>query len=88
MGWTDDTALAATVERQTAELEKKDLLIQSWTLDDIDAKPARCGLRGSPTKVHKVQSIMFAASERKHFDNDDAGVTGLIGALIKDHTIG
>jgi electron transfer flavoprotein beta subunit len=88
MGWGDEAALTSEVEKRTRELEKNGLLIQSWTLDDIDAKPARCGLRGSPTKLHKVQSIVFTAADRRQFGNDAAGVTELIGTLIKDHTIG
>jgi electron transfer flavoprotein beta subunit len=86
--WADDGALDVSVEKRAAELEKKGLLIRSWTLDDIGAKPARCGLRGSSTKIHRVQSVLFTASERRHFDSDDAGVAGLIGTLIEDRTIG
>ncbi|UCH83093.1 MAG: electron transfer flavoprotein subunit beta/FixA family protein [Candidatus Latescibacterota bacterium] len=85
--WPDKTSLKTAVDRRAAELEKHGLLIQSWTLDDIGAKPGRCGLRGSPTKIHRVQSIVFTAAEQKRFRNDEAGVSELIGLLIKDHTI-
>ncbi len=78
----------SAVSERTAELDEKGLLIKSWTLDDIGAKPSRCGMRGSPTKVHRVQTMEFAGGDRRQFENTDDGVAELIRALITDHTIG
>jgi len=35
------------------------LLIEQWDLDTIHADLMRCGLTGSPTKVHRVQAIVL-----------------------------
>ncbi|MEJ2722577.1 MAG: hypothetical protein P8181_15785, partial [bacterium] len=69
-------------------IERRGLLIKSWTLDDIGAKPSRCGMRGSPTKVHRVQTVTFDAGDGRRFPNTDGGVAELVRLLIKDHTIG
>ena len=50
---------AAEVERRAAALKDKNLLIEQWNLDDIDADLNRCGLAGSPTKVFRIQSIVL-----------------------------
>jgi electron transfer flavoprotein beta subunit len=86
--WGDRKALDATVDKRVAELKRDGLLIKSWTLDDIDAKSSRCGLRGSPTKVYRVQSVALAAAKPRRFKKSDKGIAKLVGTLLDDHTIG
>ena len=33
------------------------MLIETWSIEDIDADVTMCGLAGSPTKVHKVENV-------------------------------
>ena len=75
-------------DEEAKALEARGLLIQQWTLEDISADLAWCGLKGSPTKVHRVQSIVLAGGAYKEFAPTDAGATLLIHELIADHTIG
>ena len=48
-----------------AKLEKKGLLIEQWNLDFLKADLTWCGRNGSPTKVHRIQSVVLAAKETK-----------------------
>ena len=78
----------AEVKRRCAELSAKGMQIMQWNLDDIQADLAWCGGAGSPTRVHRIQSIVLAGGAYKEFPPTDAGVQQMIGELIDDHTIG
>jgi electron transfer flavoprotein beta subunit len=84
----DDDARTAETDKRCADLADRGLLIDQWNLDDIEADLDRCGLAGSPTKVHRVQSIVLTGGEYKAFDPTEAGVAKLVHELIEDHTIG
>jgi electron transfer flavoprotein beta subunit len=76
------------VVRRCSALETKDLLIRTWNLDDIGVDPVRCGFRGSPTKVHRVQNFVVREGAHRNFENSDMGISALVAELINDHTIG
>jgi electron transfer flavoprotein beta subunit len=69
------------------ELDKKGLLIKQWNLDFLKADLAWCGRSGSPTKVHRIQSVVLAAKESKSIDPTDAGITDMLHELIDDKII-
>ncbi|MFP4141592.1 MAG: electron transfer flavoprotein subunit beta/FixA family protein [Planctomycetota bacterium] len=79
---------ATEVEKFCRTLEEKGLLIEQWSLADLEADLEWCGLKGSPTKVNRIQSIVLAGGEYKEFENSEEGVARLIGGLIEEHTIG
>ncbi|MEI6210260.1 MAG: electron transfer flavoprotein subunit beta/FixA family protein [bacterium] len=81
-------AKAEESKRRCAELSAKGLLITQWTLDDLQADLAWCGGAGSPTKVHRIQSIVLAGGDYKEFPPTEDGVKQMLGELIEDHTIG
>ena len=81
-------AKAEETKRRCAELAAKGLLITQWNLDDLKADLSWCGGAGSPTKVHRIQSIVLAGGDYKEFPPTEAGVSQLLGELIEDHTIG
>ncbi len=83
-----DAEKAAEVQKRVAALQARGLLIEQWNLDTIQVDPATVGLSGSPTKVHRVQSIVLTASGFKRFEPTTAGVNAMIHELIEDHTIG
>ena len=56
--------------------------------DDIGAEADRCGFAGSPTCVNQIQSVVLAGGDYKEVAPTDEGINGLVGELIKDHTIG
>ena len=84
----DEAMRAAEAAGRCAELERRGLLIEQWNLEDVGADLAWCGLAGSPTKVHRVQSIVLAGGAYREFPPTDDGVGRLVRELIEDHTIG
>jgi electron transfer flavoprotein beta subunit len=64
------------------------LNLAEWSAADVNADPVQCGLSGSPTKVKKIENIVFQAKESKTFDDTDAQIESLIVELISNHTIG
>jgi electron transfer flavoprotein beta subunit len=63
-------------------------LIEQWDLDDIDADLQWCGLSGSPTKVHRVQSIVLTKSGYKEVKPTEQDIRDMVHELIVDHTLG
>jgi len=70
------------------ELADKGLLIEQWDLDQVKADMGWCGKEGSPTKVHRIQSVVLTTSEKKQIEPSEEGLRGLVRELIEDHTIG
>ena len=79
--------IKALVEHKCSELEEKGLLIKQWDLDFIGADLNWCGRSGSPTKVHRIQSIVLAAKESKDVPANEKEISGLVHELIKDRII-
>jgi electron transfer flavoprotein beta subunit len=69
-------------------LEKKGLLIKQWDLDFLEADLNWCGRDGSPTKVHRIQSVVLEAKESKEVHSTADGITEMVHELIEEHTIG
>jgi electron transfer flavoprotein beta subunit len=46
------------------------------------------GLSGSPTKVKKIENVVFQAKEAKTLTADDADINALMVELIASHTLG
>jgi len=69
-------------------LGRRGLLIEQWNLDDVCADLRWCGRDGSPTKVHRIQSVVLRASGFKQVSPTDDGIRRLVHELIEDHTIG
>lgn len=64
------------------------LSIPEWGVTDIDCEPLSLGLSGSPTKVKKIENIVFQAKEAKHLSGSDNDICDLMKELITSHTIG
>jgi electron transfer flavoprotein beta subunit len=80
-----------TVKKLTAEMrarmEEKGLLIEQWDLAALGADLNWCGRSGSPTQVHRIQSVVLAARESRQVDPLQEAVSEMIHELIKDKTI-
>jgi electron transfer flavoprotein beta subunit len=83
----DELTAAKLVKEQVDALEHKGLLIRQWNLDDLKADLTWCGRSGSPTKVHRIQSVVLAAKESKDIAPTNEGVAGMIHELIQDKII-
>jgi electron transfer flavoprotein beta subunit len=69
-------------------LRKKNLWIHEWNAAKINADIERIGLKGSPTKVKKIENVVLTASDVVSVDPTDQGIGRLIHELIEDHTLG
>ena len=69
-------------------LKMRNLLMEQWNLDDVEADLQWCGLHGSPTKVHRVQSIILTKEGFTEVPATEEGVKNMIHELIVDHTFG
>ncbi|MDO5572232.1 MAG: electron transfer flavoprotein subunit beta/FixA family protein [Bacteroidales bacterium] len=68
--------------------ERPELNLNEWSTKDVDANLNDCGLSGSPTKVKKIENVIFQAKESKKMGSSDAEIEDLIVELITNHTIG
>ncbi|MBR5335941.1 MAG: electron transfer flavoprotein subunit beta/FixA family protein [Bacteroidaceae bacterium] len=83
------TEQAAEGFRYSAQVAADEALtIKEWTLADVGGDALRCGLSGSPTKVRKVENIVFQAKESKRYTASDEDIKSLVGELLSNHTIG
>ena len=76
------------VQQRSEELAAKGLLIEQWDLDDIKADLTWCGRSGSPTKVHRIQSVVLSGTEHHRVEPTPQALSELVHELIEDHTIG
>ena len=70
------------------EYEGRGLLIKTLTMDDLNLDPARCGIKGSPTKVYKVESVVLAGSSQTRVEPTKAAMGELVDQLMTDHIFG
>ncbi|MBN2457265.1 MAG: electron transfer flavoprotein subunit beta/FixA family protein [Sedimentisphaerales bacterium] len=75
------------IEQQCSQLNQKGLLIKHWDLDFLEADLNWCGRSGSPTKVHRIQSVVLTAKESKEVEPSEQGIADLVHELIEDKTI-
>ncbi len=64
------------------------LNIEELNVTDIKCDVEQLGLSGSPTKVKKIENIVFQAKEAKVVDANDDGINELMKELIDNHTLG
>jgi len=83
----NEDELKHLAQRKIGELEEKGLLMKQWDLDFLGADLQWCGRDGSPTKVHRIQSVILTARESKTVEPGEQGVADMIHELIKDKTI-
>ncbi|MHC4178168.1 MAG: electron transfer flavoprotein subunit beta/FixA family protein [Planctomycetota bacterium] len=78
----------AEAQRRADELQQRGLLIQQWDLDDVGADLSRCGLAGSPTKVHRIQAIVLKKEGYTEIEPTEEGARRLVHELVVDRTLG
>jgi electron transfer flavoprotein beta subunit len=59
-----------------------------WDAASIEAERELVGLRGSPTRVKKIDSVVLAAGETRLVEPTDDGVRALVRELIEEHILG
>jgi len=84
---SDDVAIKKMAKEQVDALAQRGLLIQQWDLTCLASDLTWCGRSGSPTKVHRIQSVVLAAKESKDIAPTEEGVAAMIHELIQDKII-
>ena len=85
----------ATSEMATADDARKAFIqerpylhIVELAAADVNPDPEQLGLSGSPTKVKKIENVVFQAKEAKKLTAEDADIEALMVELIAGHTLG
>jgi electron transfer flavoprotein beta subunit len=77
------------LDKLLLEYKDKNLYIETITTDELsDIDQTRIGLHGSPTKVHKVESVVLAGGEAHNVEPTKEGIAELIDELLNDHILG
>ncbi len=76
------------IDQLKDEYQSKRLYIQTMTMDDLKLNEERCGVHGSPTKVHKIESVVLAGGNHEMIEPNKNGVSYLIDKLMEDHILG
>jgi len=56
------------------EYEERGLFIPTFSADDLKVDESRCGIKGSPTKVHKVESVVLASGSQEIVEPTKEGI--------------
>jgi len=84
---TEAAACPGTLaEEQTSKHDY--LQIAEWGADAVNPDPSQLGLEGSPTKVKKIENVVFQAKESKVLGGSEGEIDSLIVELLETHTIG
>ena len=62
--------------------------VVQWDHEALAADRESLGLRGSPTRVKEIESVVLAQSEARMVEADEAGVNTLVHELIEEHILG
>ena len=81
--------MALSEDRAKAFIEERPYLhIVEFAAADVNPDPEQLGLSGSPTKVKKIENVVFQAKEAKRLTAEDADINSLMVELIASHTLG
>lgn len=69
------------------EYEERGLFIRTFSADDLKVDESRCGIKGSPTKVHKVESVVLASGSQEMITPNKDGIGLLIDRLLEDRIL-
>ncbi len=76
------------VDQLKEEHIARNLYIQTLTMDDLQLDVKRCGVHGSPTKVHKVESVVLAGGNHETILPTKEGMADLVDKLMENHILG
>lgn len=76
------------IDQLKYEYISKHIYINTMTMDDLKLDVERCGVAGSPTKVHKIESVVLKGNKHEHIEPTKQGISYLIDKLMEDHIFG
>ena len=69
-------------------LKYKKAQVEEWGVSDVGGAEQLLGLTGSPTRVKKIENIVFQAKESKRLGASENEIWDLVKELMNNHTIG
>jgi electron transfer flavoprotein beta subunit len=75
-----------TADALREHLSQKELFIEMWGMEDIQADKEEVGFAGSPTMVKMIESISLTGKGFKKVEPTDDGIAQFVAELIEDHT--
>ena len=78
-----DTASQPEAAHETAPANL--LLIPVWKADDLGLDSNRCGIKGSPTRVSKIENITLTGGDLELYNTDSVAIKQLVQYLRKDY---
>lgn len=76
------------IDKLMYEYKERKLFIPTLTAEDLQVDLSRCGIKGSPTKVFAVESVVLTGNEPTRIESSKAGIGSLIDALMEDRILG
>jgi electron transfer flavoprotein beta subunit len=78
----------ATEDYLQLQKDRPYLHIEEWGVEEIGADLKQLGLSGSPTKVKKIENVVFTGRDTMVLTQNDNDIEMLMKELITNHTIG
>ncbi|HLP16478.1 MAG TPA: electron transfer flavoprotein subunit beta/FixA family protein [Bacteroidota bacterium] len=76
------------VDKLVFEYKERSLFIPTLTAEDLQMDFSRCGVKGSPTKVYNIESVVLSGNDPERVENSKAGMNSLIDKLLEDRILG
>lgn len=76
------------IDKLLYEYKGRSLFIPTLTAEDLHIDVARCGVKGSPTKVYEIESVVLTGNQPTRIENSKSGMTALIDILMNDRVLG
>ncbi len=80
--------IASYIDKLVFEYTSRSLFVPTLTADDLNIDASRCGVKGSPTKVYSVESVVLTGNDPVRIENSKAGMNSLIEKLLEDRILG
>ncbi|MBW2494077.1 MAG: electron transfer flavoprotein subunit beta/FixA family protein, partial [Deltaproteobacteria bacterium] len=80
-----EAASPGELEKLIADYASKGLYIRTWSREDLGIELERCGIEGSPTKVHKIESVVLSSEGHQQVPPTSEGIGNLLDSLIEEH---
>lgn len=75
-------------ERELPEkLHKMSSSFILWDAQELGLPRERCGLKGSPTQVKKVENVVLETGDFLKIENNQQAIDGLVHELIEEHIL-
>ncbi len=72
-------------ENEVEKARENDWIIPVLNAEDLGLEEERCGLKGSPTRVHNIKNIKLSGGDLEIYSDKDEGIKDLVKDIMKDY---